>query len=45
MRMFLKEELAVTIMMDTSTTKAVKFGAKFKINHHDPILTKEQWIG
>ena len=41
-RMFLKEELAVTIMMDTSTTKAVKFGAKFKINHHDPILTKEQ---
>ena len=44
-RMFLKEELAVTIMMDTRTTKAVEFRAKFKINQHDPILTKEQSIG
>ena len=44
-RMFLKEELAVTIMMDTRTTKAVEFRAKFKINQHDPVLTKEQSIG
>ena len=42
-RMFLKEELAVTIMMDTRT-KAVEFRAKFKNNQHDPILTKEQSI-
>ena len=42
---FLKEELAVTIIMDTRTTKAVEFRAKFKINQHDPILTKEQSIG
>ena len=41
--MFLKEELAVTIMMDTRT-KAVEFRAKFKNNEHDPILTKEQSI-
>ena len=40
--MFLKEELAVTIIMDTRTTKAVEFKAKLKINQHDPILTKEQ---
>ena len=39
--MFLKEELAVTTMMDARTTKAVEFIAKFKINQHDPILTKE----
>ena len=44
-RMFLKEELAVTIMMDTRTTKAVEFRGKCKINQHDPILTKEQSIG
>ena len=31
--------------MDTRTTKAVEFRAKFKINQHDPILTKEQSIG
>ena len=43
--MFLKEELVVTIMMDTKTTEAVKFRAKFKTNQHDPILTKEQSIG
>ena len=42
--MFLKEELAVTIMMDTRTLKAVEFIAKFKINQHDPILTKEKSI-
>ena len=36
-----KRRLAVTIMMDTRTTKAVEFIAKFKINQHDPILTKE----
>ena len=39
---FLKEELAVTIIMDTRTTKAVEFRAKFKINQHSPILNKEQ---
>ena len=44
-RMFLKEELAVTTMIDTRTSKAVEFRAKFKINQHDPILTKEQSIG
>ena len=43
--MFLKEELAVTTMIDTRTSKAVEFRAKFKINQHDPILTKEQSIG
>ena len=43
--MFLKEELVVTIMMDTRTKKAVEFKAKFKTNQHDPILTKEQSIG
>ena len=43
-RMFLKEELAVTTMMDTRTTKAVEFIAKFKINQHDPILTKKKSI-
>ena len=43
--MFLKEELAVTIIMDTRTTKAVEYRAKFKINQHDPILTKEQSTG
>ena len=32
-------------MMDTRTTKAVEFRAKFKINQHDLILTKEQSIG
>ena len=31
-------------MMDTITTNAVEFRAKFKINQHDPILTKEQSI-
>ena len=31
--------------MDTRTTKAVEFRAKFKINQHDLILTKEQSIG
>ena len=41
-RMFLKEELAVTIMMETRTTKAAEFKAKFKINQRDPILTTEQ---
>ena len=41
-RMFLKEELTVTIMMDTKTTKAVEFRAKFKINQHGPILNKKQ---
>ena len=41
-RMFLKEELAVTIMMETRTTKAVEFKAKFKINQHKPISTTEQ---
>ena len=44
-RTFLKEELAATIMMDTRTTKAVEFRAKFKVNQHDPVLTKEQSIG
>ena len=44
-RMFLKKELAATIMKDTRTTKAVEFRAKFKINQHDLILTKEQSIG
>ena len=44
-RMFVKEELAVTIMIDTRTTKAFEVRAKFKINQHDPILTKEQSIG
>ena len=44
-KMFLKEELTVTITMDTRTTKVVEFRAKFKINQHDPILTKEQSIG
>ena len=44
-RIFLKEELAVTIMMDKRTTKAVEFRAKLKINQHNPILTKEQSIG
>ena len=44
-RMFLKEELAVTIMTDTRTTKTVKFRAKFKIDQHDTLLTKEQSIG
>ena len=39
--MFLKEELAATMMMDTRTTKTVKFRAKLKINQHDPILTKK----
>ena len=43
--MFLKEELAITIMMDTRTTKTVKFRTKFKINQHDALLTKEQLIG
>ena len=43
--MFLKKELAATIMKDTRTTKAVEFRAKFKINQHDPVLTKEQSIG
>ena len=43
--MFVKEELVVTIMMDTRTTKAFEVKAKFKINQHDPILTKEQSIG
>ena len=42
--MFLKEELAITTMMDTRTTKAVEFIAKFKINQHDPILTKKKSI-
>ena len=42
--MFLKEELAVTTMMDTRTTKAVEFIAKFKINQHEPTLTKEKSI-
>ena len=31
--------------MDTRTTKAVEFRAKFKINQHDPIVTKKQLIG
>ena len=44
-RMFLKEELAITIMMDTRTTKAVEFRASFKINEHNIILTKKQSIG
>ena len=44
-RMFLKEELAVTIMMDTITTKAVECRDKFEVNQDDPILTKEQSIG
>ena len=43
--MFLKEELAITIMMDTRAIKAVEIRAKFKINQHDPILTKKQSIG
>ena len=43
--MFLIEELAVTIMMETRTTKAIEFRAKLKINQQDPILTKEQSIG
>ena len=43
--MFLKEELAITIMMDTRTTKAVEFRARFKINEHNIILTKKQSIG
>ena len=43
--MFLKEQLAVTIMVATRTTKAVESSAKFKINQHDPILTKEKSIG
>ena len=30
--------------MDTITTNAVEFRAKFKINQHDSILTKEQSI-
>ena len=44
-RMFLKEEIATTIMMDTRTTKAFEFRAKFKIDQRDLILTKEQSIG
>ena len=44
-RITLKEELAVTTMMDRRTTKAVEFRAKFKINQFDPILTKEKLIG
>ena len=36
--MFLKEELAVIIMMETKTTKAVEF----KINQIFSILTMEQ---
>ena len=44
-RIFLKEELVVTIMMDTRTTKTVEFRTKCKLNKHDPILTKEQSIG
>ena len=43
--MFLQEELTVTIILGTRTTKAVEFRAKFKINQLDPKLTKEQSIG
>ena len=44
-RKFLREELAVTIMMDTRTAESVEFRTKCKLNQHDPILTKEQSIG
>ena len=43
--MFLKDELAVTIIMDTRTTKAVEFRFKLEINQHNSILTNKQSIG
>ena len=43
--MFLKQKLAVIIMMNIRTTKTVEFRIKFKINQHDPILTIDESIG
>ena len=45
--MFLKEELAVTNNDGHRNNKSKiqnKFRTKFKMNQHDPILTKEQPI-
>ena len=43
-RVFLEEELVMKILIDTRTTAVVKAKAKFGINQHHPILTKEQSI-
>ena len=43
--MFLKDELAVTIIIDTRTTKEVEFRFKLEINQHNSILTNKQSIG
>ena len=43
-RIFLKESLAVQIIIDCRTTPAVKFRTKSGLRQHDPILTQEQSV-
>ena len=43
-RIFLKESLAVRIIMDYRTTPALNFRTKLGFSQHDPIMTQEQSI-
>ena len=42
--MFLKERLAVQIIMDCKTTPGVNFRTKLGFSQHEPIMTQEQSI-
>ena len=45
-RIFLEEELTVTIMLDTQgIAEAVGFRAKLGISQYDPIINKQQSVG
>ena len=43
-RIFLKESLAIQIIMDCRSTPAVDFKTRLGFSHHDPIMTQEQSI-
>ena len=43
-RIFLKERLAMQIIMDCRTTPAVNFRTKLGFRHHDTVMTQEQSV-
>ena len=43
-RRFIKEDLAIQIIMDCRTTSAVNFKTRLVFNQHDPVMAQEQSV-
>ena len=43
-RRFIKEDLAIQIIMDCRTTSAVNFKTRLGFNQHDPAMAQEQSV-